>query len=158
MTWQDLANCLGLADTGRGLGSATSPTYVRGVGTQVTSTVEYETDSLAQQIVTALSGNKFQACAQAAYASAVGRDAPSGGQPGAVHVTPFDVPKQGQLTSASQAMFTLVMGGGLNIPIVQQFVIIVNGDAIIRMTFVSPVSPFPIDIQEPLIAHVVARA
>src|SRR5439155_6339046 len=61
--WRDITRCLGVENAAPSEGSATSPTYLRGLATQAQSTVEYTAISGAETVATALAGPKFQGCA-----------------------------------------------------------------------------------------------
>lgn len=156
-TFQELATCLGVAT--RGLGSATSPTYGKPPATRIASTVEYFSAPAAQAIAAALApGPKFDGCSKQAFTSDLNRNAPAGSTVSAVEISPLDFAKLGQTTSATQAKAILAIPNGPTIPINQDIIVVVKGDAVIRLTFLSPGQPFPADVERTLVEKVVTRA
>ena len=157
-TWQELTRCLGVEDSGQGQASATSPTFGQGVGTQVTSSVEYLPVASAQSIAMAFAGPKFTTCAKEALAAGMKRNAPPGATLGAVEVAPLDFPKLGLLTSATRATSTIEGLAPMPIPVFQDFVFVFKGEAVSRFTFLSPGAPFQADLQRTLAEKVVGRS
>lgn len=156
-TFEALTTCLGVGT--EGLASATSPTYLRGIATQVTSTVEYVTLPAAQATAMAFAGSeKVPTCTKEVLTADLKRSGPPGATPGAVEVAALDVPKLGQLTSAFRATTTMQLPNGPSIPITRDLVVVFKDDAIIRLSFVSPGMPFPADVQRTLVEKVVSRA
>lgn len=156
-TFQELTTCLGVAT--RGLGSATSPTYGKPPATKIVSTVEYFSTPAAQAIAAALApGPKFDGCSKQTFTADLKRNAPPGSTVSAVEVTPLDFPKLGQTTSATKLKAILAIPNGPTIPINQDIIVVVKGDAVIRLTFLSPGQPFPADIERTLVEKVVTRA
>ncbi len=156
VTFQALTTCLGVST--RGLGSAASPTYVRGIATQVASTVEYIAMPSVQAMAMAFGGSeKLASCSKEAFTADLKRNAPEGATVGAVEVVPLDFPQLGQLTSASRTTTTLQLPGGPSIPITQDLVIVFKGEAVSRLTFLNPGAPFPSDLQRTLVEKVVSR-
>lgn len=156
-TWRDLTSCLGVDATGQPLGIATSPTFLRGLATQVRSTVEYLTAAQAQEIATALDGPELQQCATDAFAADAARSAPEGGVPGPVEVTPLEFPELGEETFAWRANVTIDLEG-LEVPIFQDLVVVFDGEALSRIVFINPGSEFPPELQRTLVQTVVERA
>lgn len=155
-TFQDLSTCLGVAT--RGLGSATSPTYGKPPATKFVSTVEYFAPPAAQAIAAAFApGPKFDGCSKQAFTADLKRNAPPGSTVSDVAVTPLDFPKFGQATYAYQVKTILAIPNGPTIPINQDVIIALNGDAISRLTFLSPGQPFPPDVERTLVGKVVGR-
>ena len=155
-TFQDLTTCLGVAT--RGLGSATAPTYGKPPATKIASTVEYFSAPAAQAIAAAFApGPKFDGCSKQTFTADLKRNAPPGSTFGDVAITPLDFPKLGQTTSASHITSVLSIPGGPTIPINQDIILVVKGDAVSRFTFLSPGQPFPADVERTLVEKVVAR-
>jgi hypothetical protein len=151
-TFREIISCLGVSANGQG--SASSPTFVRGVATQMTSTVEYFATASAQPIAMAFAGSpKLDACAKEAFASDVKRNAPPGLEPGEITVARLEFPKSGLLTSA----FRIKAPVG-PIEITQDFIVVFNTETISRFTFLNPGQPFPSDLQQSLVAKVAGRA
>lgn len=156
-TFQALTTCLGVS--ARGVGSASSPTYVRGIATQVASTVEYVPMPAVQAMAMAFAGSdKLTSCSKEAFTADVKRNAPEGATPGPVEVAPLEFPQLGQLTSASRTTTTMQLPGGPAIPITQDLIIVFKGEAVSRLTFLNPGAPFPADLQRALVEKVVSRA
>lgn len=159
-TFQDLSTCLGVAT--RGQGSATSATYGKPPATKFVSTVEYFASPSVQSRVQSIAagfapGPKFDKCALEAFTADLKRNAPQGSTVSTVEVTPLDFPKLGQATSASHVMTILSIPNGPTIPISQDVIVVFKGDAISRLTFLSPGQPFPPDIERTLVGTVVDR-
>ena len=156
-TWQDLNSCLGVEGPEQPLGIATSPTFLRGLATQVRSTVEYMPEAQAQEIAAALAGPEFEQCATEAFEEDVARSAPEGGVPGPVEVSPLEVPELGEQTLAWRINVTINLEG-LEVPIFQDLVVVFDGEAVSRLMFLNPGSEFPPELQRTLIETVVDRA
>ncbi len=156
-TWQDLMTCLGVEVADQPLGIATSPTFLRGLATQVRSTVEYLPDAQAQAIAAALDSPQFQQCATDAFAADAARSAPEGGVPGPVEVSPLDFPELGEQTFAWRVNVTIDLEG-LEVPIFQDLVVVFAGEAVSRLMFLNPGSEFPPELQRTLVETVVDRA
>ena len=157
VVFKELATCLGV--NAQSVASAASPTYVRGIATQVASTVDYFALPSVQAVAMAFGGSeKLPACSKEAVTADVKRSAPEGATMGAVEVAPLDFPKLGQLTSAYRATTTAQLPGGPSIPITQDLVIVFKGEAVSQLTFLSPGMPFPVDLQRTLTEKVVSRA
>lgn len=155
--WRDLTRCLGVERKGRPLGLATSGTYLQNLATQTRSTVEYMPTSAIKAVSAALAGPKFNDCATKAFTADTIRNAPDGGTPGPVTVTPLTFAPLGQSTSASRANVTMTLGD-LPVPINQDLIVVFNGQAVTRMMFLNPGRPFPPDLQRSLVQQVVGRA
>jgi len=155
--WQELSGCLGVQSQGKASAVATSPTFLRGIGTQARSTVEYLPAPASQAIITALGGAKLQGCATEAFQADVKRSAPEGGVPGPVTVAPLAFAKLGTTTLAWRATAVIDLDG-LKIPITQDLIVVVKGEAFSRITFLNPGEPFPSDLQRSLAEKVVSRA
>lgn len=155
-TWRELTACLGAEDSGQGLGSAVSPSFGRGPATQLRSAVEYLPPAKVQDLVTAFNGPKLASCAQQAYTADVKRNAPEGAEVGPIAVAPLDVPKLGQLTSASRA--TTKISLGFPIDISQDFVVVFKEDSVTRVTFLGAGTPFDPELRQSLLGKVVGRA
>ena len=155
--WADLTRCLGVDTTADRAAAATSDTYLRGLATQARSTVEYTTPLTATAVSTALGGPQFQQCAKDAFAADVKRSAPEGAVPGPVESAPLDVPTPGPKISAYRVNVTINMQE-LQVPLFQDFLVVFDGEALIRMLFLNPGSAFPPDLQRTLVEKVVSRA
>lgn len=155
--WNELVACLGPATTAKGSGLATSPTFLRGLATQARATVEYAPESTATAIAAALSGPKFQTCAKESFGADVKRSAPEGAVPGPVAIAPVAAPQVGSRTFTYRINVTLDLEG-LKVPLFQDFVVVLDRGAVIRMLFLSPGSEFPPELERTLIEKVVARA
>ncbi|MEO5679392.1 MAG: hypothetical protein ABIS47_06965, partial [Acidimicrobiales bacterium] len=155
--WQELTGCLGVQSQGRASAVATSPTFLRGIGTQARSTVEYLPAPASQAVVTALGGPKLQGCATEAFQADVKRSSPQGGVPGPVTVAALPFSKLGSTTLAWRATAVIDLDG-LKIPINQDLVVVVKGESLSRIAFLSPGEPFPSDLQRSLAEKVVNRA
>lgn len=155
--WADLTRCLGVDTTADRAAAATSDTWLRGLATQARSTVEYTTASSSAAVATALAGPRFQQCATDAFAADVKRSAPEGGVPGPVEIAPLDVPTPGPRISAYRVNVTINMQE-LQVPLFQDFLVVFDGEALIRMLFLNPGSAFPPELERTLVEKVVARA
>ncbi len=156
-TWEDLITCLGVEVADQPLGIATSPTFLRDLATQVRSTVEYLPEAQAQAIAAALDSPEFQQCATDAFAADAARSAPEGGSPGPVEVSPLEFPELGEETFAWRANVTIDLGG-MEVPVFQDLVVVLDGEALTRLMFLNPGSEFPPELQRTLVETVVARA
>ncbi len=156
-TWQDLMSCLGVEVADQPLGIATSPTFLRGLATQVRSTVEYLPAAQAQAIATALDSPEFQQCATDAFAADAARSVPEGGVPGPVEVSPLEFPDLGEQTFAWRVNVTIDLEG-LQVPIFQDLVVVFADEALTRTMFLNPGSEFPPELQRTLVETVVDRA
>ena len=155
--WGELTRCLGVADAARGTGMATSPTFLRGLATQARATVEYAPESSSTALSAALAGPKFQSCAKEAFGADVKRSAPEGAVPGPVTLAALDVPPVTPKTFTSRINVTLDLEG-LKVPLFQDFLVIFDEGAVIRMLFLNPGSEFPPDLERSLVEKVIARA
>lgn len=155
LLWSELTKCLGVT-AATPTGTATSPTYIRGLATQVRSTVEYSTEASATAISDALSGSKFAACAKDAFQADVKRSAPEGGVPGPVTVASFAAPPAAPKAIAYRVTAEISLAE-LKVPITQDFFVIVQEGTVARMLFLNAGSEFPQDLEKSLIAKVVAR-
>lgn len=156
LLWTELTKCLGLT-ADKPAGTATSPTYIRGLATQVRSTVEYSTEASAAGITAALNGPKFSACAKDAFQADVKRSAPEGGVPGPVTIAPFAAPPAAPQAIAYRVIADINLAE-LKVPITQDFFVIVSGATVVRMLFLNAGSEFPQDLEKGLIAKVVGRS
>ena len=153
-TWQELLACLDQDPVAGRAALATAPTFLKGMGTQVTSTVEYkDTDATVAALAATFAGPAFVACAQKAYAADVPRNAPSGLRAGPVVVAPLEAQTLGQSTSAYRA--TAKVGP---VQITTDFVTVFKDRAIVRHVFISPFEPFPPDIRLAAVEKVAGRA
>jgi hypothetical protein len=156
--WGELTGCLGLSNTAKGAAAATSPTFLRGLATQARATVEYAPDSTATALAGALGGQKFQSCAKEAFGADVKRSAPEGAVPGPVAVAALaSPPPVGSKAFTYRINVTLDLEG-LKVPLFQDFLVILDRGAVIRMVFLNPGSEFPQDLERSLVEKVVARA
>jgi hypothetical protein len=154
--WNELIECLAVASPAKGSGLATSPTFLRGLATQARATVEYAPDSMAAATATALAGPKFQSCAKEAFGADVKRSAPEGAVPGPVAIASVAPPPVASKTFTYRVTVTLDLEG-LKVPLFQDFVVVIDRGAVIRMLFLNPGSEFPPDLERSLIEKVVAR-
>lgn len=157
--WHDLTTCLHITDAPQGV--ATSPTYLEGQSTQARVTVEYTAIPTAQAIAAALVSSNAKDCIASAFTADAKRSAPSGATPGPVTVAPltgYTLPGQ---TVATRINVTMTLGTGSSartIQIFQDFVVVVNGHAVLRCVFLSPGGAFPADLEYTLVRAVVVRA
>jgi hypothetical protein len=154
--WQELGMCLGLPAV-RPAGVATSPTFLRGLATQARSTVEYTSQAAAGAVATALSGPKFQTCANDAFAADVKRSAPQGGVPGPVAIAPLAYPSIAAATTSSFRITVTVNLDELKVPLFQDFFVVFKGSSVVRMLFLNPGSEFPQDLERTLVDKVLGR-
>lgn len=154
--WENLIRCLGVNQSGRPLGLATSPTYVRALATQAQSTVEYMPQPSAEAIATAFTGPRLNNCAGDALSADAAREH-EGSEVGEVEVSAFDFPPMGGTTSATRVKVTLNLPER-RVPIFQDLIVVVDGESVIRVVFVNPLEPFPEDLQRSLVEKVVSRA
>lgn len=157
VTWRDLTTCLGVEPADQAIGIATSPTFLRGIGTQARSTVEYTPEAQAQELAAALASPEYEDCATEAFAADVARSAPEGGEPGPVEMSALDFPELGEDTFASRVNVTIDLDG-LQVPVFQDLVVIFDGEAVSRFMFLNPGSEFPPELQRTLVEAVVDRA
>ena len=158
-TFEALASCLGVQDPDQdAVGAAMSPTFVAGLATQVTSKVAYSpSPERAREVASAYTGDKFTGCAQQAFAGDVTRNAPPGATAKDVQVAPLEFPPLGDSTAAHRVTATIeIMGGSL--PLFMDFVAVFEGEAVSRLVFLNPGSPFPAELQRSLTEKVVTRA
>lgn len=156
LVWDELTRCMGV-NLGPPLGSATSVTYLRGIATQGRSTVEYRPRAEGQALAAALAGPKFTGCTQEVFAGDVQRTAPEGGTAGPVEVKPLDFPKLGQTVSATRVN-TSVNFPDLKIDLFQDFLVIFDGETVLRFFFLNPGDVFPQDLERQLVEKVHSRA
>lgn len=158
-TWQALADCLEIEDPSQAaVAAATSPTFVSGVATQVTSSVAYlGSEEQVQAVAAAYTGEQSLACASEALASDVERNAPPGGTVSEVQVAAFEFPDMEDAVAAYRAMARIDLGE-VTVPIVMDVVTIFDGRAMSRMVFLNPGEPFPEELQRSLTEKVVGRA
>lgn len=156
LVWEELISCMGV-NLGPPLGSATSVTYLRGIATQGRSTVEYRPAAEGQALAGALAGPRFTSCAQEVFAGDVKRTAPEGGTAGPVEVKPLDFPKLGQTVSATR-INTSVVFPDLKIDLFQDFLVIFDGEVVLRFFFLNPGDVFPEDLERQVVEKVIRRA
>ena len=158
-TWQALASCLETEDPGRtAVAAVTSPTFVSGVATQVTSSVAYlGSEEQVQAVAAAYTGEQFMACASEAFAGDVERNAPPGATVSDVEVAAFEFPDVGDAVAAHRVMARIDLGE-VTVPLVMDVVTIFDGRAMSRMVFLNPGDPFPEELQRSLTEKVVGRA
>ena len=154
--WAELTGCLGVANTAKGTAAATSPTFLRSLATQARATVEYAPEPAAAALAAAMGGQKFQACAKESFGADVKRSAPDGAVPGPVAIAPLAAPPVGSKTFTYRVNVTLDLEG-LKVPLFQDFIVILERGAVIRMLFLNPGSEFPPDLERSLVEKVVAR-
>jgi hypothetical protein len=167
--WQDLTQCLGVKSAAP-VAAATSPSFLQGLATQARSTVEYASPSAAADVAAALtssttttgggagaSGSTFDRCATAAFTADLNRSKPEGSTPGTVTVAPRDYPQEGQKTFAWRINATVNLQD-LQVPLFQDFLVVFNGNAVMRFFFLNPGSDFPQNLERSLVEKVVARA
>lgn len=155
--WTDLTRCLGVEGAAADQGSATSKTYLRGLATQAQSTVEYTTTSGADAVTTAMAGPRFMDCANQAFTADLKRNAPEGATPGAVTVATRPVAQRGQ-KSMGWRINGKVNLAELEVPLFNDFIVIVDDTALIRVLFLNPGSEFPQELEQSLVDKVVSRA
>jgi hypothetical protein len=155
--WRELTRCLGVDNTAKGAGAATSPTFLRGLATQARATVEYAPEPTASAIAAALGGQKYQGCAKETFGADVKRSAPEGAVPGPVAIAPLVAPPVAAKIFTSRVTVTLDLEG-LKVPLFQDFLVVFDRGAVIRMLFLNPGSEFPQDLERSLIEKVVSRA
>lgn len=156
--WGDILKCLGVAAAAPDQGSATSATFLRGLATQAQSTVEYTTASGAEQVINALSGAQFSDCAKKAFTQDVKAHAPEGATPQPVtEVTARPIAPRGQ-KALSWRVPAAVKLADLDVPLFNDLIVVLDGNALIRELFLSPGSEFPQELQASLVDKVVERA
>lgn len=157
-TWQQLAQCLEIDDPEQvAAGSATSPTFVSGIATQVTSSVAYlETEEQVQAAAAAYTGEQFLECAQTAFAGDLERNAPEGATAEDVEVSELEFPELGDATVAQRVTATIHIGE-ITLPLFMDVVVVFNDDAVSRMVFLNPGGPFPEELQRSLAEKVAGR-
>ncbi|HUR23905.1 MAG TPA: hypothetical protein VMZ73_08555 [Acidimicrobiales bacterium] len=154
--WGELTACLGVSNTAKGTAAATSPTFLRGLATQARATVEYAPEPAAAALAAAMGGQKFQACAKETFGADVKRSAPQGAVPGPVAIAPLAAPPVGAKTFTYRVNVTLDLEG-LKVPLFNDFIVVLERGAVIRMLFLNPGSEFPQDLERSLVEKVVAR-
>lgn len=154
--WAELTKCLGV-ETTRSAGKATSPTIKRGLATQGRSTVEYPTQPAPDAIAAAFTGPKADGCLQEAFVADLARSKPEGSTSGPVRVAPRDVPPVGDRVLAWRINASVNLED-LVVSLFQDFLVIVDGPALIRMWFLNPGSEFPQELERSLVEKVVSRA
>jgi hypothetical protein len=156
--WADLTRCLGVGTGAPPAGTATSPTFLRGLATQGRSTVEYTSEPAAAAIATALTGPKAQTCLDQAFAADLNRSKPEGSTPGPVTVASRTVASAaGQKTLAWRVNASVNLGD-LVVPLFQDFQVTVSGGTVVRMLFLNPGAEFPQDLEKTLVDKVQTRA
>jgi hypothetical protein len=155
--WLDVTRCLGVERTAAPAGTATSPTFKKGLATQGRSTVEYTTEPAASAVATALTGPKSVDCLTQAFAADVDRSKPEGAKPGPVKVATREVTVAGQRV-LSWRINASVNLAELVVPLFQDFTVMFNKGTMIRLFFLNPGSEFPQDLEKTLVDAVVARA
>lgn len=160
-TWTDLLTCLNLGDPAEGVdAAAVSLTYTAGVGTQVTSSVVYLSDQRSEQINAGFADSSFPSCAEEAFAEDVLRNAPEGSPMGDITIEEVEFPPAatpGTTASAYRAQTSIEIAPGTPISVFQDFVVVVRGGAVSRLTFVNGGEPFPDDLKQALVAKVLSR-
>jgi hypothetical protein len=136
---------------------ATSPTFLQGLATQARATVEYTTPSSVAAIEAGLAGPKIQGCAVAAFTVDAKHSAPQGATPGPSTLSPLTVPPLGLREFPFRVNVTMDLQS-LQVPIFQDFLVIFNGDTLIRAFFLNPGSGFRQDLEQSLLRATVARA
>jgi hypothetical protein len=154
--WGDMTHCLGLPGPLAGH-VAYSPTYKLGLATQAVSAVEYTTSSATAAIAAAVGGSAFMGCATAAFNANAKRVAPQGATPGPAALSPLNVAPVGDKMFAFRVNITQNLSD-LQVPIFQDFYVIINGVTVSRLWFLQPGSPFPPDLEQSLVQKVVTRA
>jgi len=155
--WGDLLTCLGVPKA-QPAGIATSPTFLRGIATQGTSTVEYLAPDAIAARTGALANPKFQACSTQAFATDLDKSKPEGSTPGTVVVSRRDSPPIAGATINSWRINASVHLADLEVRLFQDFLVIFKGNAVIRLFFLNPGSDFPPDLERSLVEKVVSRA
>lgn len=156
LLWTELTRCLGVTNP-RSAATGTSSTFKRGLATQGRSTVEYTTEPSATALSAALTGPKAQDCLLAAFKADLDRSKPEGSTPGPVKVTPRDVPAAGQKVLAWRINASVNLDE-LVVPLFQDFIVVLDGDTVVRMFFLNPGSEFPQELERTLVDKVVTRA
>ena len=154
--WSDMAHCLGVPSPSAGRVSSSS-TYKLGLATQAVSTVEYTTTTAAADIAAAVGGSTFMGCAITAFNDNAKRSAPQGATPGPAAVSPLNVPTVGDKMFAFRINITQNLSD-LQVPLFQDFYVVINGVTVSRLWFLQPGSPFPPDLEQMLVQKVVTRA
>ena len=153
--WGELTGCLGVS--AQATGSATSPTFLRGLSTQARTTVEYTSEASSSAIAAALAGPNLQGCATQAFTADAKRSAPEGGVPGPVTVAPLGGPPIAPKATALRVTLTISLDE-LKVPIFQDFLVIFTKGAVIRAFFLNAASEFPRELERSLVDKVVGRA
>jgi len=156
--WGELTRCLGVDSSAQRTGVASSPTFLRGLATQARSTVEYTSEASANAIAAAITGPKFQSCANEAFNADVKRAAPEGAVPGPVTVAAVAAPPSAVASKTSSFRITVTLKlDELTIPLHQDFHVSVDRGMVVRMLFLNPGSEFPPDLERSLVQKVTSR-
>ena len=153
--WGEVTGCLGVSS--QSTGSATSPTFLRGLATQARTTVEYTSEASSTAIAAALAGPKLQGCATQAFTADAKRSAPEGGVPGPVTVAPLGGPPIAPKATALRITLSISLDE-LKVPLFQDFLVIFTKGALIRAFFLNAGSEFPRELERSLLDKVVGRA
>jgi hypothetical protein len=154
--WAELVGCLKLGLPSDGQGSSTaSATYGQGAA-RATSAVTYLTDSRAERITAALTGDEAGSCATQAAGGEIQRLAPPGGRAGPVRVASLGFPTLTKQHFAHRSAATVDAGGTQASMFLDQ-VVILDGNVITRMLFVNTGGPFPSELQGSFVERVASR-
>lgn len=159
--WAELMKCLGVDGGAQRNALATSPTFLRGLATQARGTVEYTSAATATAIAGGLSGPKAPGCLKEAFVADVTRSKPQGSTTGSVNVAAAAAaPVQGATagTTMSWRINATVNLQDLVVPLFQDFIVSFNRGTVVRMLFLNPGSEFPQDLEQSVVAKVLARA
>ncbi|MGQ0742852.1 MAG: hypothetical protein ACT4OS_00635 [Acidimicrobiales bacterium] len=158
-TWAMLVKCLDVEPPPEIEGSAAvSPTFVLGLGTQVTSTVEYlRTIEDGRRLSAALAGDRAALCMKDALVDDVRRNAPDGMTLGPISVAPLVISGAGPVTVAFRATGTITPMPNFEIPVSTDLVVTIDEQAVSRLSFIGGGEPFPPDLQRELTEKVAAR-
>lgn len=155
--WRNLTHCLNVDNTTPAPSVATAPTFLRGLATSATSSVEYTTPASATAIADALGGAKLQGCLTSAFNANAQLSHPQGAVPGPATVSVLAPPQVGDKAFAFRVNVTMSLSG-LQIKLFHDFVVAFKGGTVIRMWFLNPGSGFPPDLEQTLLQNVVGRA
>ena len=140
-TWSDLLGCLGLGEAGkRQVATAASSTFAQGVATQAASTVSFVSDRRSEQVTAALAGKKANECVGKAFSAQLRRSGPPSAKVGPVKVAPFVIPSV-EFPLVSFRGQSTVDTGAVQVLMFVDLVVLINGNSISRLMFMSTGGP-----------------
>lgn len=157
-TWQDLLACGDITDPSEGeAASASSPTFLIGVGTQVTSTVAYyDSPERVTELAEALAREDILDCVGDAFLAGLERDNPPEFTFGDVTAAPLEFLGAGETSVGYRVTGTRNISA-MSFELFQDFIVVFDGDSISRLFFTNPGEPFAEDLQRTLVETVTER-